>query len=408
MFGQLWQELWTAALIVLVVAGMLSGQSVLVAFGAMGLAMTAASWVWGRVSLQGVTYERILPRRRLFIGEEAPISIVVTNRKPVPLAWVTAHDGIPDAATLKGANVRRSVDPNSSVLEHSASIGLYERVRWDYTVRFGRRGYFRLGPARIESGDMFGLFDSRRRLDDAVAVLVYPRVLSLPDLGIDDGRPIGDSAGGPAIFADPSRPEGMREYRPGDGTGSIDWKTTARRGRLSVRTFGPSISSTVIVAVSVETSAQYWRGYSPDLTERAVTAAASLSAHFFSQGRSLGLISNGLTLASDRPAELSPSRSPSQLPAVLETLATLDSMPAGAMSAQLAARSQTLPPGTSVAVVTAYCDPNLLGALTDVGSRGHPTALIYVGDDPPPQVPPGIDLRSIGAQIKRAMREEAA
>ena len=140
MLAQLWQELWTGLFVILIAAGVLTGHSVLIAFGAMGLLMTGISWLWGRVSLNRVTYERILPRRRVFIGETAPLSIVLTNKKPVPLAWVRTEDNIPDAVTVEGARFSASVDPNSSTLEHRTSIGWYERIRWDYSVRFRQRG----------------------------------------------------------------------------------------------------------------------------------------------------------------------------------------------------------------------------------------------------------------------------
>ena len=399
MLAQLWQELWTGLFVILIAAGVLTGHSVLIAFGAMGLLMTGISWLWGRVSLNRVTYERILPRRRVFIGETAPLSIVLTNKKPVPLAWVRTEDSIPDAVIVEGARVASSVDPNSSTLEHRTSIGWYERIRWDYSVRFRQRGYFRLGPARVDSGDIFGLFDSRKRVDTTDAVLVYPRVVPLSDMGIPGGRPLGEVSGGLKIFQDPSRPAGAREYEAGDPLGAIDWKATAKSRSLWVRTFDPSANVTVMLAVSVETSPQHWRGYSSVRLERAITAAASLASHCMESGYSLGLISNGVPMVTDRPAELRPSRSRPQLRAVLEALATLQPITLSPMAAHMENRMGRFPVGATVVLVTAYFDRDLAGVLARLRARGHPAAVVYLGGDPAPPVPAGVALFDIAEQM---------
>jgi len=75
LLAQLWQELWIGLFIVLILIGVFSGQSIVVGFGAMGLLMTGVSWLWARVSLDHVTYERILPKRRVFIGPSAYSSL---------------------------------------------------------------------------------------------------------------------------------------------------------------------------------------------------------------------------------------------------------------------------------------------------------------------------------------------
>lgn len=408
MLSQLWQELWTGLFVVLVAAGILTGQNVLIAFGAMGLLMTGVSWLWGRVSLSRVTYERILPRRRVFIGETVPLSIVLTNSKPVPLGWVRVEDSIPDALTVEGARVTPSVDPNSSTLEHRTSMGWYERVRWDYSVRFDRRGYHRLGPARIDSGDIFGLFDSRARASDTDAVLVYPKVLPLAELGIRTGRPLGDVTGGLRALEDPSRPAGVRRYQAGDPLSAIDWKATARGRSLFVRTHDPSISMTVMLAVSVETSPQQWRGYSSARLERAITAAASLAAHLAEAGYSVGLTANGIPMVSESPSELPPSRSHTQVLAALEMLATMGSMVRTPMAAHLEERVTALPTGAAVVVVAAYCDRDLGAVLSRARAKGHPATLAYVGDGPVPEMPPGVEVIDIGGHLSAPADDRAA
>ena len=60
MVAQLWQELWTGLFVILIIVGIFAGQGIVIAFGAMGLLMTGISWIWGRVSLDEVTYERLL------------------------------------------------------------------------------------------------------------------------------------------------------------------------------------------------------------------------------------------------------------------------------------------------------------------------------------------------------------
>ncbi len=401
MLAQLWQELWIGLFIVLILIGVFSGQSIVVGFGAMGLLMTGVSWLWARVSLDHVTYERILPKRRVFIGESAPMRVVLTNRKPVPLAWVRTEDDVPDGVTVEGAKVAPSASPNATTLVHKTSIGWYERISWSYSVRFTKRGYFRLGPVKIESGDMFGLFDTRMRADDRDAVLVYPRVVPLPDIGIPGGRPLGDVTGGPRAFQDPSRPAAPRDYVPGDPLNTIDWKATARSQRLRVRTFEPSANVTVVLAVSVETSMHYWLGYSPVLLERAITASASLAAYCVEQGYSLGLVSNGVPMVTDRPAELRPSRHQPQLKAVLETLATLQSISLSTMAAHLESHMGRMPSGATVLLVTAHYPDELHGVLGRLRGRGHPVSLVYVGEAPAPVVPPGVVMHDIGEHMAR-------
>ena len=155
----------------------------------------------------------------------------------------------------------------------------------------------------------------------------------------------------------------------------------------------------MILAVSVETSPNYWRGYSAVHLERVIMAAASLAGYCSGQRYALGLISNGVPMNKNRLAELRPSRDRPQLQAVLEILATLQAISLSTMSRVLDDRMAWVPAGATVVLVAAYCSEDMSGRLSRLRARGHPTTLVYVGDAPPPEVPPGVILHDIGSHM---------
>jgi len=66
--GRFWHDMWLVFFILILAAGIMMGQGLIIAFGAMGLAAGPVSWVWNRVSLDEVSYERHVPTRRVFAG----------------------------------------------------------------------------------------------------------------------------------------------------------------------------------------------------------------------------------------------------------------------------------------------------------------------------------------------------
>ncbi|PKN81235.1 MAG: hypothetical protein CVU47_07595, partial [Chloroflexi bacterium HGW-Chloroflexi-9] len=126
---------------------------------------------------------------------------------------------------------------NTQVLSRSTSLAGNDRIEWPVTLRAVHRGYFRVGPGRLRSGDLFGFFEREEPVGSpADVVIVYPRTYTLADLGLDSARPFGDLRGGNRIFEDPSRVAGVRDYEPGDAMRRVDWYATARLGRLQSRT----------------------------------------------------------------------------------------------------------------------------------------------------------------------------
>ncbi|MBM3944601.1 MAG: DUF58 domain-containing protein [SAR202 cluster bacterium] len=397
MLSQLWQELWVGLFAVLIVIGLFAGQGILIAFGVMGLVVSGVSWVWSRIALQDVSYERRLGSKRAFIGEEVAFSVALTNRKPIPLPMV--EDEIPEAVEVVGEELAVSPSSHTRSLRHRTAMAWYERVTWEYRLRCTRRGYFKIGPAALDSGDIFGFFDSRLQSDKADYLLVFPRIVPLPKSVIPGARPVGDVRTGSPVFQDASRPAGVRDYQRGDPLKAIDWKHSARRQRLQTRVYEPSSNVTVMLAVAVDTTSHHWEGYSAALLERVVTVAASAATQAMERRVSLGMFSNGASAASEKVLRIPPSRDPDQLHIILESLATLRPIVLGPITRHLTEASRGLPLGATLVLVAAYVSPDLEDALRQVKQRGHPVSLVYVGEGECPQVGSDIKVHDLGGYV---------
>ena len=395
MLGRLWQEMWLTLFVILVAVGVFAGQGMVIGFGVMGLLIAGVSWLWSRTSLDQVAYERRLPLHRAFIGDEVDLTVALVNRKPVPLAWIRVEDEIPRAIEVIDAEMGLSANPDSNTLRHATSMSWYERVRWDYSVRCNERGLHKLGPVRIESGDLFGFFDNHTISYVHDYLLVYPKVVPLAELGIPGARPLGEVAGGITLFEDLSRPSGIRDYERGDPLKIVDWKATAKTRRMQVRTFEPSSSIMIVLAVAVDTTGHYWEGYSPTNLERVITAAASVADYAAGRSYGLGLFSNGAPVMTDRPMIIAPSRDPGQLSVILEALASMRPLATAPMARMLEDHGRTIPLGSTVVLVTSFVPPELSRAIGDLKSRGLKIVVLYVGDDPNPQVPEGVLVHDI-------------
>lgn len=401
MFNQLWHDLWITVFVILIFIGIFAGQGLVIGFGVMGLLVAGVAWFWNRVSLEDLSYERQLSQQRVFIGEEFTIQITLTNKKPLPLGKVSVEDDFPESIEVADADMVLSPYPETNTMRHATSMAWYDRVRWEYTAKCSRRGYFRLGPVRIESGDLFGFFNSEATLRDQGYVLVYPKVYSLEELGIPSARPLGDTKGGIRIFEDYSRPMGIRDYQRGDPLKIVDWKATARMDSLQVRTYEPSSSITVTLVVAVDTAARYWEGYSSINLERVITAAASFASYAHERQYSLGLFSNGTPILADRPMRIPPNRLPEQLTIILEALATLRPLAMGPMVTLLAENSRRFPLGSTIVIVTAFLPEEFAEVIRSLKTHGYQVVVVYVGDGDCPQLAEGVIVHELTEYFDR-------
>ncbi|MGO4245835.1 DUF58 domain-containing protein [Micrococcaceae bacterium Sec5.1] len=175
--------------------------------------------------------------------------------------------------------------------------------RYEYHLRSGKRGQFRIGPVTAEFSDPFGLSLRRHAIDDGDLLTVTPAAVELPVTGLAGARG-NDGVTATRIRANPSDDDIMtREYRHGDPMRRVHWPATARHGQLMVRQ-EESVTTPEATIILDQRFAAFASGSSSvfsshdddsDLVtspnfEWVVTAAMSISAHLAERNYSLRVL----------------------------------------------------------------------------------------------------------------------
>lgn len=239
--------------------------------------LLARLWVWRAW--------RTLEIRRdfedhIFLGETLVLRLRLNNTGRLPIPWVRVEDRLP--ARLTPQDAYRAV----------VSLLPGETRTLEYSLLAQRRGYYPIGPMRVDLGDVFGF--STRSMSSAAPsyVTVYPKILSLHELGLPSKSPFGSLKTHELMYEDPSRVMGVRDYFRGDSLRKVNWKVSAAVGRLQVKTLEPAITLDTVLFLNLNVE-EYDLAYADGATELAITVAASLASHLAELRQPLGLICNG-------------------------------------------------------------------------------------------------------------------
>jgi len=229
--------------------------------------------------LSGLDCTRTISKDTVLQGEEIEVTVVVENNRGWPIPWIFIEDYHPKDFPRVGQNKQLAF----LMPGHSVTL--------TYRLRCPRRGYHRIGPLLMESGDLFGL---QRRFRTGVRqdyVSVLPTVAYIDTFNVATKRPQGPVKLSNRIYADPTRINSIREYAPGDPLNTIHWKATARTGVLHVKTYEPSsvVGGTLVLDLH---DASYKPDRKEERMELAITTTASIAYLLQVSGEQVGMITN--------------------------------------------------------------------------------------------------------------------
>jgi uncharacterized protein (DUF58 family) len=385
--NSIFSDAWIPLAVLFVIIGLTAGrQGAMLALGFVLLLIVGVSTVWKNLSLVGVSYERRFNRNRVFPGEPIEMTITVGNDKLLPLTWLQFRDALPVAVDHEDAisQVTSEINGRYTLLNTFSLYGREQTAR-TFTLRFPKRGYYKLGPVTYESGDIFTLFTRQRDYHYIDRLIIFPQIYPLAALGLPAKEPFGEVKVHHSLFTDPIKTQGVRNYQPGDRFRDVHWKATAVRGSLQTKIYDPSTGMTIAVFLNVATFAKHWMGFDPELLERSVSVAGSIANYGVQQGWGVGVYANGSVPNSDQPIRVQPGRSPEQLAHILEALAAVTEFATGSIEKMMLRTSPSLPWASTIVLVTAVVTEEIMVALLRLKEAGRRVVLISLADEPPPQ-----------------------
>ena len=376
-------DFWVFTSSVMIFIGLVASQGLLLVVGSLVLVLALAARIWERYAFRSVTHSRSISRQRAFIGDTVDYSVSLDNDKVLPLIWVDIQDSFPDGLDLIGATMRGSgLEANR---QHTITTSLlpYQKATWKYSLRCSERGYHRIGPVRLRTGDIFGFSSAETRYTQFDHILVFPRVVNIEGLVFPPEHPMGEIRGSRPIYFDTNRVVGQRDYQARDPMKHIDWKATARAQRMQTKVFEPVVSLNMLIVMNGSTREHSWQGSNRRLFERTVTVAASVAGLADQRGYTYGVVSNAVASYSGKWINVRMGASSSQLTMVLEALAMAAPYVVAPLADVVNSEKDSLPAGTTIILVTSSLSDSLLEDIAGMRDHGCPVLVLFSGDGLP-------------------------
>ena len=320
---------------------------------------------WRDRSLRAVRFKRVFVDRA-FMGEQVTVRLEVENSDWLPVVWLRLHDSLPVELAAH------------RFFQEVMTLGPHERREFTYTLETYKRGYYRIGPLLLYTGDLLGLSEEQDRYGQPDYLTVYPRIIPLTSLSLPSHSPLGTLRHTQPIFEDPSRVTGKRDYLSGDSLRRVDWKATAITGRLQVKLLEPSIALETMIVLNLN-PADFEARSRYDASELAIVIAASIANWVAGKKQAVGMVVNGADpLTGDRrPGPLPARKGRSHLMRLLEVLARIKLAEASSPLPDVLRRETVhLAWGTTLVIVTGVADEALFDALFQARRGGLDAVLI--------------------------------
>lgn len=245
--------------------------------------------------LKRIGYSRYFSTGACTEGDEVELVEQVVNRSWIPLPWLRLEARM-HASLRFQRQASLEVSEGSEYQHHLSlfSMAPFSRITRKHKVRGMKRGIYALETMTMSTGDVLGTYQTSRQFDVEAELVVYPRAPEWDRAELPSHSWQGDIVVKRWIMEDPFMIAGVREYRPGDPLKGINWKATARAGKMLVHHHDFTSDHRLMVFVNTEADENMWgKVTDPELVEREIHRAAAVAEYALDQGIEVGYACNG-------------------------------------------------------------------------------------------------------------------
>jgi uncharacterized protein (DUF58 family) len=183
-----------------------------------------------------LSVKRHMPERLSLLREQTVI-LEIRNTASVSI-WVRIRDTLPTSLHAAGSTTC------------ATTVSARGLARCEYTVKPAKRGQYFLGELHLRYQSLLGFWERAKIVPATQEVRILPSVADIERYHLLASVNRLDMLGiRPVRMRGSSEFESLRDYNIGDDTRLLDWKATARRGKLIVRNQQVERNQTIIILV---------------------------------------------------------------------------------------------------------------------------------------------------------------
>ena len=243
--------------------------------------------VYLRIWDRGLTVDLAFGQHAVSEGQQATLKATVANAKLLPLPVLMLRYKM-NRGLRMDENANATVSDMLNVVEYFSVLGNEQVVR-EQKVEATRRGCYHIDILNIMMPQLISGQESFLMLPQDTELIVYPRLLETPEMWGICEKIIGDIVSRRRLFEDVFSFRGIRDYTRTDPLSTVNWKATARTGKMMVNLRDYTFGQEVRILLNLE-EPNY--RYGDEVLENAIRIAATVACRCISDRIPVSLISN--------------------------------------------------------------------------------------------------------------------
>lgn len=236
-------------------------------------------------------YKREISKKLVEIDEEFDITVIIENKKILPVTFINVIEKFPDAIYYKyGANLLKT----ANYLFHKSNYALmpYQRIKRTYKAACSKRGKHTFFDVTLTIGDFLGIDTSIKNIEFSQYIIAMPKPLNLNEHLKPYGDYYGDISVKRWIIDDPILTIGIREYTPYDPQKFIHWPSSLKSNKLMVKQFDFTCENTSLIILNIECDKPFWINIDDVKIEKCLSFVRTIIEEFQKEGIPYAYIDN--------------------------------------------------------------------------------------------------------------------